>query len=46
MFGHDFYLIVVTFLMYVEKHIPHMAHFSSWHSNSRLKRHSGKHELF
>jgi hypothetical protein len=37
---------MVTFLMYVEKHIPHVAHFSSWHSDSRLKRYSGKRELF
>jgi hypothetical protein len=30
----------------VKKHIPHMVHFSSWHSDSRLKTYSGKHELF
>jgi hypothetical protein len=42
----NFYLIVVTFLMYVEKHIPHVAPLSSWHSDSRLKRYSGKLELF
>jgi hypothetical protein len=27
----NFYLIMVIFLMYVEKHIPHVAHFFSWH---------------
>jgi hypothetical protein len=32
--------------MYVQKHIPHVAHFSSWHFDSQLKEHSGKHELF
>jgi hypothetical protein len=51
MFGHAivnaiFYLIVLTILMYVEKHIPHVVHFSSWHSNSQLKRYSEKCELF
>jgi hypothetical protein len=28
--------------MYVEKHVLHVAHFSSWHSDSRSKRYSGK----
>jgi hypothetical protein len=41
-----FYLIKVIFLMCVQKHIPHVVHFSSWHSNSGLKRYSGKIELF
>ena len=41
-----FYLIMVTILMYVEKHIPHMVHFSSWHSDSQLKRYNEKCELF
>jgi hypothetical protein len=41
-----FYLIVVTFFKCVVKHIFHVAHFSSWHSNSQLKKYSGKRELF
>jgi hypothetical protein len=32
--------------MYIQKPILHVAHFSSWHSDSQLKRYSDKHELF
>jgi hypothetical protein len=36
---------MVTFLMYVEKYFLHVAQFSSWHSDSQLKRYSGKPEI-
>jgi hypothetical protein len=38
--------IVLTFVVYVENHIPHMAHFFSWHSNNQFRRYSVVCELF